>query len=66
MILFSFLCLGFGWPLDYHFVFHLLGILYIGIIALSLLMPDSIEEKVPEEDELSGSRSRPCEMVEIV
>ena len=36
---------GYGWPLDYHFVFNMVAVLSLGLIFISLLLPKSIEKK---------------------
>ena len=41
---------GLGWPFDFHFVFHLVGVLHGGILLVSLLMPSALNEKQQEED----------------
>lgn len=46
IVLFSLLfCSGYGWPLDYHFVFNVVAVFGIVLIIISLFLPKSIEKK---------------------
>lgn len=37
---------GHSWPIDYHFVFHLVGLMFLGTAALAFLLPRSIDRKL--------------------
>ena len=37
--------LGYGWPLDFHFVFNLVAVFSSLLIFISLFLPKSIEKK---------------------
>ncbi len=57
---------GLGWPLDYHLVFHLLGLLYFSFVGLAMLMPASVNEKMPEDDEKDAPAPRSPGTMEII
>lgn len=46
---------GLRWPLDFHFVFHLLGVLHVFLLLLSLLLPPAINEKMPERSQAAAA-----------
>ncbi len=57
---------GLGWPLDYHLVWMLNGILHIGLLVLSTLLPRAINEKVPEPASAGTSSAAVHKQIELV
>ena len=51
-----------GWPMDYHLVFHLLGLIALGNCLFAFTLPESIQRPLPEGDSpLLGVEADPRE-----